>query len=134
MSNQLTKFCCFCTYSYLEFLQALEEKVDQDWTSISSSLEEIRRSLLSREGCLVNLTADGKTLMNSEKYVSKFLDMLPNNAAVGKNKWSAQLPSSNEAIVIPTQVAFLPFPFCFFVLGILTKFLPFSGKLCWEGR
>ncbi|KAL5855616.1 hypothetical protein ACOSQ4_005418 [Xanthoceras sorbifolium] len=93
--------------SYLEFLQALEEKVDQDWAGISSSLEEIRKSLLSREGCLVNLTADGKNLMNSEKFVGKFLDMLPNNSPVKKAKWNARLPSSNEAIVIPTQVNYV---------------------------
>ncbi|KAK2665115.1 hypothetical protein Ddye_003689 [Dipteronia dyeriana] len=94
--------------SYLEFLQTLEEKVDQDWDGISSSLEEIRKSLLSREGCLVNLTADGKNLMNSERFVGKFLDMLPNNSSVEKANWNAQLlPLSNEAIVIPTQVNYV---------------------------
>ncbi|KAJ6716649.1 PRESEQUENCE PROTEASE [Salix koriyanagi] len=33
--------------SYLEFLQALEERVDQDWDGVSSSLEEIRTSFKS---------------------------------------------------------------------------------------
>ncbi|KAA8536181.1 hypothetical protein F0562_028659 [Nyssa sinensis] len=92
--------------SYLEFLRALEEKVDQDWTGISSSLEEIRRSLFSREGCLINLTADGKNLTNSEKLVSKFLDMLPATSAESTT-WNARLPSTNEAIVIPTQVNYV---------------------------
>lgn len=88
----------------MEFLQALEEKVDQDWAGISSSLEEIRRSLLSRDGCLINMTADGKNLTNSEKFIGKFLDMLPKNSSVERVAWKAQLPSANEAIVIPTQV------------------------------
>ncbi|KAJ4851270.1 Presequence protease 2, chloroplastic/mitochondrial [Turnera subulata] len=60
--------------SYLEYLRALEEKLDQDWAGVSSSLEEIRRSLISRNGCLVNMTADGRTLADSKKHVSKFLD------------------------------------------------------------
>ena len=90
--------------SYLEFLQALEEKVDNDWAGISSSLEEIRKSLLSREGCLINMTADGKNLSNTEKFVSKFLDLLPSKSLVERASWSARLPSNNEAIVIPTQV------------------------------
>ncbi|KAH9656120.1 presequence protease 2 [Citrus sinensis] len=93
--------------SYLEFLQALEEKVDQDWAGISSSLEEIRRSFLSREGCLINITADGKNLKNSERFVGKFLDMLPTNSPVERVKWKAHLPSANEAIVIPTQVNYV---------------------------
>ncbi|KAL6494730.1 Homeobox protein PKNOX1 [Orobanche gracilis] len=93
--------------SYLEFLEALEKKVDDDWPEISSSLEEIRRTLVSKNDCLVNLTADGKNIENAEKYVSKFLDMLPNTSAVGSTAWSARLPSTNEAIVIPTQVNYV---------------------------
>lgn len=93
--------------SYLEFLLELEEKVDQDWAGISSSLEEIRRSLLSRNGCLINMTADGRNLTNTEKFISKFLDFLPSNSSVGTSSWTAQLPLSNEAIVIPTQVNYV---------------------------
>ncbi|KAK8617664.1 hypothetical protein V6N13_080572 [Hibiscus sabdariffa] len=93
--------------SYLEFLQALEEKVDNDWEGISSSLEEIRKSLLSREGCLVNMTADGKNLSNTEKFVGKFLDLLPSKPLVERASWNARLPLKNEAIVIPTQVNYV---------------------------
>ncbi|GKV37997.1 hypothetical protein SLEP1_g45955 [Rubroshorea leprosula] len=93
--------------SYLEFLQALEEKVDNDWDGISSSLEEIRQSLLSRNGCLLNMTADSKTLTDTEKFVSKFLDLLPSNSSVERVSWNARLPPNNEAIVIPTQVNYV---------------------------
>ncbi|XP_022860815.1 presequence protease 1, chloroplastic/mitochondrial-like [Olea europaea var. sylvestris] len=93
--------------SYLEFLQNLEERVDKNWPEISSSLEEIRKSLISKNGCLINLTADGKNLVKSEKLVSKFLDMLPNSSPVGSAAWSARLPPTNEAIVVPTQVNYV---------------------------
>ncbi|RZC45631.1 hypothetical protein C5167_038585 [Papaver somniferum] len=92
--------------SYLEFLKSLEQRVDEDWAGISSSLEEIRRSLLSKKGCLVNMTADGKNLANSEKFVSKFLNLLPSTPPTG-NTWSARLSPGNEAIVIPTQVNYV---------------------------
>lgn len=92
------------TYSYLEFLQSLEEKVDLNWNEVSSSLEEIRKSLFTKSGCLVNLTADGKNLTNSEKYVSNFIDLLPVSSSVKSETWNAHLPPSSEAIVIPTQV------------------------------
>ncbi|KAL0365417.1 UNVERIFIED_CONTAM: Presequence protease 1, chloroplastic/mitochondrial [Sesamum angustifolium] len=93
--------------SYLEYLQALEKKVDDDWPEISSSLEEIRKTLITKNDCLINLTADGKNLKNSEKHVSKFLDMLPNTSLVGSTAWNARLPPTNEAIVIPTQVNYV---------------------------
>lgn len=93
--------------SYLEFLQTLEDKVDQDWEGISSSLEEIRRSLLSRSGCLINMTAEGKNLTSAEKYVSKFLDLLPASSPFEATTWNARLSSGNEAIVIPTQVNYV---------------------------
>ncbi|XP_010546463.1 PREDICTED: presequence protease 1, chloroplastic/mitochondrial-like [Tarenaya hassleriana] len=93
--------------SYLEYLQTLEQKVEQDWEGISSSLEEIRKSLLSRNGCIVNMTADGKSLTNSEKFVRKFLDLLPENPSGGHVSWNARLPFRNEAIVIPTQVNYV---------------------------
>ncbi|CAK9176020.1 unnamed protein product [Ilex paraguariensis] len=93
--------------SYLEFLRALEEKVDQNWDEISASLENIRQSLISRKGCLINLTADGKNLTNSEKYVGKFLDLLPSTSTVESSSWTARLPPINEAIVIPTQVNYV---------------------------
>lgn len=60
--------------------------------------------MLSRDGCLINMTADGGNLKNSEKFVSKFLDMLPSNSNIGANTWRACLSQENEAIVIPTQV------------------------------
>ncbi|CAN1773318.1 Presequence protease 1, chloroplastic/mitochondrial [Linum perenne] len=93
--------------SYFEFLQALEERVDQDWDGISASLEEIRKSLLSKDGCLINLTADGKNLEASEKYVSKFLDFLPSTSPAAIAPWSTRLPPGNEAIVIPSQVNYV---------------------------
>ncbi|XP_021282018.1 presequence protease 2, chloroplastic/mitochondrial-like isoform X3 [Herrania umbratica] len=53
------------------------------------------------------MTADGKNLSNTEKLVSKFLDLLPSNSLVERANWSARLPSNNEAIVIPTQVNYV---------------------------
>uniref|UniRef100_A0A1D1Z8Y6 Presequence protease 1, chloroplastic/mitochondrial n=1 Tax=Anthurium amnicola TaxID=1678845 RepID=A0A1D1Z8Y6_9ARAE len=93
--------------SYLEFLQDLERRVDQEWSEISSSLEEIRSSLLSREGCLVNMTADGKILTNSTKFLTKFIDALPSTSSTGVASWNASLTPINEAIVVPTQVNYV---------------------------
>ncbi|PQP94514.1 presequence protease 1 chloroplastic/mitochondrial-like [Prunus yedoensis var. nudiflora] len=94
----------FFGISNLEFLQALEKNVDQDWERISSSLEEIRKSLFTRKGCIINMTAEGKNLTKSEQFVGKFLDLLPGNSPCATTTWNARLPCVHEAIVIPTQV------------------------------
>lgn len=100
-------FYFWCVDSFLEFLNDLGKKVDEDWDGVSSSLEEIRRTLISRNGCLINLTADGKNLTNSVKFVSKFLDLLPSTSPVKSASWNARLPLTNEAIIIPTQVIYI---------------------------
>ncbi|PUZ77749.1 hypothetical protein GQ55_1G398800 [Panicum hallii var. hallii] len=93
--------------SYLEYLRDLETKIDQDWDSISSSLEEIRKSLFSRNGCLINLTSDWKNLEKSSQHIAKFLDSLPSSPSLGSDPWLSRLPSVNEAIVVPTQVNYV---------------------------
>ncbi|CAN4112228.1 unnamed protein product [Withania somnifera] len=93
--------------SYLEFLKGLEDQVEKDWPQISSSLEEIRKSLLSKNGCLINLTADGKNLTKAEKHISKFLDLLPSTSRVESATWNSQLSRTNEAFVVPTQVNYV---------------------------
>ncbi|KAE9596452.1 hypothetical protein Lal_00007907 [Lupinus albus] len=90
--------------SYLEYLRTLEERADQDWAAISSSLEEIRKSVFSKQGCLINITSDGKNLANMEKVVSKFVEKLPTSSPIATTTWNVRLPLANEAIVIPTQV------------------------------
>ncbi|XP_020110231.1 presequence protease 2, chloroplastic/mitochondrial-like isoform X1 [Ananas comosus] len=92
--------------SYMEFLQDLEKKVDDDWDKISISLEEIRKSLLSRKGCTINMTSDEENLVAATKYLSKFVDSLP-TAFPGNNSWETILSPGNEAIVIPTQVNYV---------------------------
>ncbi|XP_031491266.1 presequence protease 1, chloroplastic/mitochondrial-like isoform X2 [Nymphaea colorata] len=93
--------------SYLEFLQSLEKQIDHEWDSISSSLEEIRRSLLSKEGCLINLTADGKILSSTEKHVARFLDSLPREKATRNVSWNGLLSLGHECMVIPTKVNYV---------------------------
>ncbi|KAL0917124.1 hypothetical protein M5K25_012171 [Dendrobium thyrsiflorum] len=93
--------------SYLNFLEDLEKRLDQNWDEISSSLEEIRKSVFYREGCLVNMTAEEKNLNHSTKFVAKFIDLLPSSASTELHPLRNQLPPVNEAIVIPTQVNYV---------------------------
>ncbi|MFS7956834.1 putative metalloenzyme, LuxS/M16 peptidase, peptidase M16C associated [Helianthus anomalus] len=94
--------------SYLEFLKDMEKKIEEQWSEISVSLEEIRGALLSKKGCLVNLISDGKNLKNAEKFVRNFLDFLPTTTPLTTSSASnALLSSENEAFTIPTQVNYV---------------------------
>ncbi|GJN22364.1 hypothetical protein PR202_gb09920 [Eleusine coracana subsp. coracana] len=93
--------------SYLEYLRDLETKIDQDWDSISSSLEEMRKTLFTKDGCLINITTDYKNLEKSSQHIAKFLDSLPSSPSLGSDPWLSRLPSVNEAIVVPTQVNYV---------------------------
>ncbi|KAJ0771635.1 putative ribosomal protein S10 [Helianthus annuus] len=94
--------------SYLEFLKDTEKKIEEQWSEISVSLEEIRGALLSKKGCLVNLTSDGKNLKNAEKFVRNFLGFLPTTSPLTTSSTSNVLLSSeNEAFTIPTQVNYV---------------------------
>lgn len=77
--------------------------MDEDWPSVAESLDEIRKSLLSRKDAIVNLTADERTLTGADKDVSMFLDSMPEQGA-GLASWDKRLPLVNEGLVIPTQV------------------------------
>nr|XP_043634383.1 presequence protease 1, chloroplastic/mitochondrial-like [Erigeron canadensis] len=93
--------------SYLEFLKDLEGRIEESWSEISLSLEEIRETLLSKRGCLVNLTSEGKSLKKAETLVRKFIDLLPSTSPVTSSTSHALLSSTSEAFTIPTQVNYV---------------------------
>lgn len=92
--------------SYLEYVRDLVNRVDDDWPSVSASLEAIRTSFLSRKGAIVNLTADEKILTASDQHVSHLLDALPGSRAEPL-VWNKLVKPQNEGLSIPTQVSHL---------------------------
>ena len=77
------------------------------------------------------MTGEGNNLTNSEKYVSKFLGLLPTSSPYEATTWNARLSSENEAIVIPTQVIVLSFSSCStHLISIFCLFVLF----CWEAQ
>jgi Zn-dependent M16 (insulinase) family peptidase len=110
-------------YSYLEFIRALEGRVDSDeeskgWPSVARDLAAIRSALLRRKGAVVNLTGDAAALSRARPHVERLLDALPaeesgNSADDDLQPWatgggaSLLLPLQNEALVVPTQVNYV---------------------------
>jgi hypothetical protein len=68
-----------------------------------ADLERIRGLLLQRNGALVNMTADARTMAAAQPAIDEFLASLPATSAAAAN-WSGSLPRVNEAFTVPTQV------------------------------
>lgn len=96
--------CTFWFCSYFDYLQTLEKQVDNDWDTVSASLEAIRNSFLSRKGALVNLTAESKLITKAESYVGSILQAFPSSLASETGTWNTCLEPLNEGLVVPTQV------------------------------
>ncbi|MCO5572009.1 hypothetical protein L7F22_025760 [Adiantum nelumboides] len=93
--------------SYFDYLQTLEKHVDNDWPSVSESLNEIRTSFLCRQHALVNLTAEGKLITRAETYATALLDALPTVEFSRLGRWNSCLDWSNEGLAVPTQVNYV---------------------------
>ncbi|KAH6557476.1 hypothetical protein KP509_1Z112400 [Ceratopteris richardii] len=93
--------------SYFDFLQNLERQVDNDWSSVSASLEKIRLSFLCSQGALVNLTAQSKLITKAEAYAASLLDALPSMRIGNTSKWNSCLDLCNEGLAVPTQVNYV---------------------------
>jgi len=106
--------------SYLEFIRALEKRVDSDadesgWPSVARDLAAIRAALLRADGAVVNLTGDAAALAQARPHVDALLAALPENNADAHpiQPWasgggaSLLLPLRNEALTVPTQVNYV---------------------------
>lgn len=110
-------------YSYLEFIRALEQRVDSDdeqkgWPSVARDLASIRQALLRRQGAVVNLTGDAAALERARPHVDALLAELPEEekggASAALQPWATGaagsgllLPLRNEALTVPTQVNYV---------------------------
>jgi len=94
-------------YSYLKFVRELSMRVEDDWDAVVADMEEIRAALLSRNGAIVNLTGDAKTLSAAQPHVEELLASLPPSGAGDAARWASTLPRVNEALTVPTQVNYV---------------------------
>ncbi|KAK3265333.1 hypothetical protein CYMTET_25974, partial [Cymbomonas tetramitiformis] len=92
--------------SYLQYVRSLAEKVDEDWDGVLAGLEGIRSALLSRDGCIINLTGDDKTLSAAQSPIDGFLGALPAKGGLIQT-WDTKLVRANEGLVVPTQVNYV---------------------------
>lgn len=100
--------------AYLDYIRALAKRVETDWEGVKVDLEAIRAAVLSRQGAVINATADGKTLDLAAPHLASFLASLPGGAAAGSSAsscdWAAAaagVANTSLALTVPTQVNYV---------------------------
>ena len=76
--------------SYLFFLRQLAEDVDNDWPGVLMKLKDVRRTLLNRNGMVVNITLDAENWSQFQPKLNDFLASLPGrpvSMAIGCHLW-----------------------------------------------
>ena len=90
----------------LFFLRRLVEKIDKDWPSVLTSLETMRRLLVSRPGMLCNVTVDQASWSQLQPKLASFLDSLPSTASP-LVAWQPGVRAGFEGLTLPAQVNFV---------------------------
>ena len=97
---------CMFGVSYLEFLRDLAQRFEASWTTIASTLAQIRARLVNRATMLVNVTADGTGLGRLEPHLADLLERLPTDSPV-RATWQPTEGRSGEGLTIPAKVNYV---------------------------
>jgi Zn-dependent M16 (insulinase) family peptidase len=88
------------------FLRDLAERIETDWPSVLSALEDIRRHLINANAAIVNVTTDGSAWPAFAAELETFLEGLPRRD-FARADWSPLPHPSNEGLTIPAQVNYV---------------------------
>lgn len=94
--------------SYLFFLRELSRRIDKDWDTVLSDLEEVRKTLVSRESMVFNFTVDQASWSRMESLFDGFLQRIPScSIGFSSPQWHPELPPAFEGMTIPAQVNYV---------------------------
>jgi Zn-dependent M16 (insulinase) family peptidase len=91
---------------YLFFLRQLAETVEKDWPSVLGKLEEVRRTLVNRNGMICNVTLDQANWTQFQPKLSGFMAGLP-AAPANPAQWSRPSLPAFEGLTIPARVNYV---------------------------
>lgn len=89
--------------SYVFFLRRLVQRIEHDWDGVRGDLADVRRTLVNRQGMLINVTLPGADRAGMEAGLRQFLRLLPCRQMVPA-RWTLEFPAAGEALLAPTQV------------------------------
>ncbi len=92
--------------SYLKFLRELEERVLNSWDEVLSELQEVKQRLINEAAVIINITAEGSEWDSIKPSIDGFMRRFP-KSDIKPVKWSLDLNSGFEGLIIPSQVNYV---------------------------
>ncbi|MBW2649292.1 MAG: hypothetical protein JRC53_05715, partial [Deltaproteobacteria bacterium] len=94
--------------SYLFFLRELAGRIDNDWSSVYSTLEEMRQALVNRASMLFNVTVDETGWEKVRPYLASFAGKIPAGptgaeADIAGNLLTDMKIPEYEGLIVPSQ-------------------------------
>lgn len=91
---------------HLFFLRELADRIEQDWPSVLTHLEQIRRLLVNPQSMLCNVTVDGESWVRIAPRLEEFLGEFP-VASVSRAAWSPAYRVTFEGLTLPANVNYV---------------------------
>lgn len=92
--------------SYLFFLRGLVREVDQNWSHLLATLEEIRHILLNRKTMIANTSLDEASWSRFKPQLDSLLEDLPEDQSTEAD-WPSLGPPLFEGMTTPSQVNYV---------------------------
>jgi len=91
---------------FLFFLRELTDKIDADWSSVLSKLEQVRELVVTQENLLLNITCEAADWRKTRSTVKDLISALPRKIAPTA-AWNPEFSNQNEGLTIPAQVNYV---------------------------
>ncbi len=92
--------------SYLSTVRELIQRVESDWPSVLADLQELYKLTVHKQDCIIDCTADGRSLSLVEKHATKLRDALPTHDLAAQQWNTISLPRA-EVFTAPAQINFV---------------------------
>jgi Zn-dependent M16 (insulinase) family peptidase len=91
---------------YLFFVRRLAERIDRDWPGVLADLEQIRRTLMTSNGLIANVTTDAASWKTFAPHLHAFIAGLPRHAFAPAD-WALTISGAMEGLSIPAKVNYV---------------------------
>lgn len=92
--------------SYLFFLRELAEAIENDWPSVLSKLEAIRKTVINQQRMVCNVTLDGDNFSSFVPQLEQFIRAVPTVEPLAR-RWHWEETAVSEGLTIPAQVNYV---------------------------
>ncbi len=92
--------------SYLWFVRRLVQEIEDDWSNVLARLEQLRGTLVNRQGAVCNVTLDGTAWRELGPRLEAFLGGLP-AAPQTAAAWATGTETGSEGFSVPAKVNYV---------------------------